>query len=111
MENKIEPDIQLVITTFPSIEIARQIGTALVESQLIACINLIPKVESIYQWKGKVETEAEVVGLMKTTKSAVESLKKELATQHPYDVPEMIVIPLLDGLPGYLSWVEEAVLR
>ena len=109
MEKLFESEVRLVITTFPTVEIARQVGTCLVESQLIACINLIPKVESIYQWKGKIETESEVIGLMKTSARQISALKTELSEKHPYDVPEMLVIADLEGLPDYLKWIVESV--
>lgn len=109
MTTKLKSEVRLVITTFPNIDVARQIGTSLVESQLVACINLIPKVESIYQWQGKIERESEVIGLIKTTIAKVDSLQSTLSDQHPYDVPEMLIISDLEGLPDYLSWIVSTV--
>ena len=98
------PEI-LVISTFPDIAKARQIGTALVEKQLAACVNLIPAVESIYRWEGKVEQAFEVQALIKTTSERYTELEAEILKQHPYEVPEIIAIEISGGLPEYLKWV------
>ncbi len=98
----------LVISTFPDAETARQIGTQLVTRQLAACVNLFPSpVESIYRWKGKVETATETLALLKTTRAAYPALEKALAALHPYEVPEILVFPVEAGLPAYLAWVGE----
>lgn len=99
-------EVRLVITTFPDSEVARQIGTDLVQSQLIACINLIPKIESIYHWQGEIETESELFGVMKTTDNQLVELQSKFQSLHPYDVPEFLVIEVCDGLPSYLDWVK-----
>ncbi|MFT4548082.1 MAG: periplasmic divalent cation tolerance protein [Verrucomicrobiales bacterium] len=96
----------LVLATFPDIEKARQIGTALVEKQLAACVNLIPNVESIYRWEGKVETASEVQALIKTTSDRYPELEKAICDLHPYEVPEIIAVEIAAGLPAYLRWVE-----
>ena len=98
-------DCLLVISNFPSIEVARQIGTKLVGLQLAACVNLIPAIESIYQWNGKIETEKEVMAFFKTTSSRYDEFEKTLLTLHPYEVPEIIALPLEKGHQDYLSWV------
>lgn len=96
----------LVLCTFPDLDQARQIGAALVERQVAACVNLLPGVESIYRWEGKVERAGEVLGLIKTTRySDLESAIREL---HPYEVPEIIALPVAAGLPAYLAWVAES---
>jgi periplasmic divalent cation tolerance protein len=96
---------RLVISTFPDAATARQIGTQLVELQLATCVNLFPgEVESIYRWKGKIETGKEVVALIKTTK--YKELEEKLAKLHPYEVPEIIAIEITTGLPAYLNWLQ-----
>ena len=96
----------LVLSTFPDIEKARQIGTALVESQLAACVNLIPAIESIYRWQGASETAQEVPVLIKTRAACYPALERAIRERHPYDVPEIIAVPVTRGLPAYLEWVE-----
>ena len=106
-QNDADDSVKLVITTFPNEEVARQIGTQLVEIQLAACVNLLPGVQSIYCWKGKVEKESEILGYIKTTNSRLEELEKWLQENHPYDEPEFVVVPIEAGSSGYLGWVRE----
>jgi len=101
--------VWLVITTFPNAEVARQIGTQLVKSQLAACVNILPGVESIYSWKGKIERDSELVGLIKTTAGNWDRLRAWIAEHHPYEEPELIAIPVEKGSPGYLDWVRSSV--
>ena len=99
MENAV-----VVLCTFPDIEQARQIGAALVERQVAACVNLLPGVESIYRWEGKIERAGEVLALIKTTRyAALETAIREL---HPYEVPEILALPVMKGSPEYLDWLE-----
>ncbi len=100
-------DIRVVLATFPDIGKARQIGTALVESQLAACVNLLPQVESIYRWEGKVQQDAEVLALIKTRELLLGKLEAKLTEMHPYDVPEFIVIPVDSGSEKYVNWIRE----
>ncbi|MEM7601753.1 MAG: divalent-cation tolerance protein CutA [Verrucomicrobiota bacterium] len=102
------PDrVVIGVTTFSDAEKARQFGTQLVEAQLVACVNLLPGVESIYRWKGDVEVEGECVMLMKMTASCVEGLEKYLQKHHPYEQPEFLVLSVEAGSTGYLGWVRE----
>ena len=98
-------DVRLVLCTFPTIDSARQIGTVLVEKQLAACVNLIPAVESVYRWQGKLETAAEVLALFKTSAAAFPEFERELATLHPYEVPEIIAIEPAAVAETYARWV------
>ncbi len=95
----------LVFCTFPDIATARQIGTALVERQLAACINLIPAVEWIYGWQGKLETTAEVLAIFKTTTAAFPAFQPALAEMHPYEVPEIIAVAPDHVAEPYRAWV------
>ncbi|MES2924584.1 MAG: divalent-cation tolerance protein CutA [Verrucomicrobiota bacterium] len=95
----------LVFCTFPDVASARQIGTALVETQLAACVNLVPAVESIYRWQGKVETAAETLAIFKTTASAFPDFEKALAEMHPYEVPEIIALAPERVSAPYREWV------
>jgi periplasmic divalent cation tolerance protein len=101
--------IRIVLCTFPSAEAARQIGTALVEKQLAACVNLILAVESIYRWQGKVETAAEVLAIFKTTAAAFPAFERELATLHPYDVPEIVAMEPAAVAETYAAWLLNTV--
>jgi periplasmic divalent cation tolerance protein len=101
------PEI-LVISSFPDLEKARQIGTLLVEKQLAACVNVLPSVESIYRWKEKVESASEVLAFIKTTQSCYAALEKEIRAHHPYEVPEIIAIDISAGLPEYLQWLADS---
>ena len=98
MENAV-----VVLCTLPDLDQARQIGAALVERQVAACVNLLPGVESIYRWEGKVERAGEVLALVKTTRYA--DLEAAIRELHPYQVPEIIALPVVAGLPAYLKWL------
>ena len=100
----------LVIASFPDIEIARHIGTSLIEKQLAACVNLHPSTESIYRWQGKVESATEVLALIKTSAERYPSLEAEIHSLHPYDVPEIIAIDIAAGLSDYVKWIADSCL-
>lgn len=102
-------DKLLVLSTAPSREEARRIGRALVERRLAACVNLASPTESIYRWKGNVETAEECLLLIKTTSGAFAQLRDALLDLHPYDVPECIALPVADGSAAYLDWITESV--
>lgn len=104
-------ELRLILCTFPDATSARQIGTALVEKQLAACVNLIPAVESIYRWQGKLETAAEVLAIFKTRAAVFPEFERELAVLHPYDVPEIIAIEPAAVSENYASWVAENTQR
>lgn len=98
-------DVLLILCTFPDIEQARQIGTVLVERQLVACVNFLPAVESIYRWQGKVETAMEVLAIFKTTESRFADFSQVLIELHPYEVPEIIGLSPAQISEPYRSWV------
>ena len=99
----------LVFSTFPDAETARKIGRVLVGEKFAACVNLLPQIESIYRWKGAVETSSEVLAVIKTTIGKYQQLEQRIRTLHPYQVPEIIALRLHDGLPDYLNWIEQSV--
>jgi periplasmic divalent cation tolerance protein len=101
--------IRLVLCTFPDIEAARQIGTVLVEKQLAACVNLLPGVESVYRWQGRVESAAEVLAVFKTSAAVFPEFERELAELHPYDVPEIVGIEPAAVAETYARWVAAEV--
>ena len=98
-------DVLLILCTFPDSEQARQIGTLLVERQLAACVNLLPAVESIYRWQGKVETAAEVLAVFKTTAAAFPAFQQALAELHPYEVPEILALEPAAVAAPYRVWL------
>ena len=102
-------DLLIVFCTFPDIGKARETGTALVESQLAACVNLIPAIESIYRWQGKVETSAEVLAVFKTTSGAWPQFESRLKELHPYEVPEIVALKPEQVSECYAQWVGESV--
>lgn len=102
-------DLLIVFCTFPDIGKARETGTALVESQLAACVNLIPAVESIYRWEGKVEMAAEVLAVFKTTSAAWPRFESRLKELHPYEVPEIVALRPEQVSARYAQWVGESV--
>lgn len=88
---------------------AERIATVLVERGLAACVNVVPGVVSIYRWKGAVERELEVLLVIKTRAERFEALREALVSLHPYEVPELIALPVAAGHPPYLAWLDEAV--
>lgn len=97
----------IAFSTIDSEKEGQKIAKALVESRLAACVNLVPEVTSVYEWKGEICEEKEILMVIKTTSAHVEELKATLSELHPYEVPELIVCPVTDGLPDYLSWLSE----
>ena len=97
--------VTLLLSNFPDADTARKAVRALVEERLIACGNLIPGVESIYEWKGALETSAEVMTVCKTTASRANAAQARLRALHPYEVPEILQLPVSGGWPDYLAWV------
>lgn len=98
-------DVLLIFCTFPSAAQARQIGTLLIERQLAACVNLVPGIESIYRWEGKVETAAEVFAIFKTSAAAFPAFQIALTELHPYEVPEIIAVEPSEIAEPYRAWV------
>jgi periplasmic divalent cation tolerance protein len=95
----------VVLVTAPDLKTARALAKAALQARLIACVNLVPKIESHYWWHGKIESGAEVLLVLKTQKSKLAALEKLVVTRHPYDTPEFIVLPLSAGNKKYLDWL------
>jgi periplasmic divalent cation tolerance protein len=100
-------DKRIVLTTAGSEDEARKIASQLVERQLAACVNIIPQVESIYRWQGKVESAEEWLLLIKTTAERFEKVRDAIRELHSYDVPECIAVAIEDGSPEYLRWLAD----
>jgi periplasmic divalent cation tolerance protein len=101
-------DVRVAFATAPDAEVAARIARALVEEELAACANLVSNVRSIYRWQGKLEDESEVMLILKTRADRVDALAERLRALHPYEVPELLVLPVESGLPAYLDWVRGA---
>ena len=102
-------DKTVVLTTCGSLEEARHIAQALVERRLAACVNILPQVESIYRWKGEVETAPEWLLVVKTVQAVFDQLRETIIKLHSYEVPECIEIEITEGSASYLTWIEESV--
>ena len=99
----------LVFTNTGSREEGQKIARALVERKLAACVNIIPGVESIYWWKGKIETTAECTLLIKTIRSNFPAIRDAIRELHSYDLPECIALSIEDGSSDYLNWISDSV--
>lgn len=95
----------IVLVTAPDSKTARALAKAALLARLIACANLIPKIESHYQWQERIESSAEVLLILKTRKSNLAALEKLVLARHPYDTPEFLVLPLSAGNKKYLDWL------
>ena len=102
-------DKRVVLTTCGSHEEALRIAHELVEKRLAACVNVVPGIESVYQWKGKVETGSEWLLVIKTTSGAVGALQDLVQEIHSYKVPEFLVLSIEDGSEAYLEWIGDSV--
>ena len=101
-------DCLLVLTTCPDAESARAIARALVGERLAACVNRIDGIASTYRWQGEVREDSECLLLVKTSAAAYERLAARLGTLHPYELPEIVALPVARGSAGYLRWIAEA---
>lgn len=95
----------LVLTNVPDAALAHAMAQQLVEQKLAACANILPAVQSVYQWQGAIEQTNEVTLLIKTVRARYEELEAAIKAMHPYDVPEIIALPIIAGLPAYLDWI------
>jgi len=101
-------DVLLVVSTFPEREVAQRVARVLVESRLAACANISAPIESIYRWKEKIETSQEVIVFFKVPTERYEEFERRLDELHPYDLPEIIALPVTRGSHDYLRWVSES---
>jgi periplasmic divalent cation tolerance protein len=99
--------ILLALSTFPDAETARRISKELVQGEFAACANVLPAVESIYRWKGNIESGTETLVFFKLSEDCRTAFQDKMRSLHPYEVPEIIFVPLAGGLPEYLRWVTE----
>lgn len=91
----------------PDEETARTMARSLIDGRLAACVNILTPCASVYRWEGKTEEEKEIPMLIKTIPEKVPALREAITNWHPFDTPELIILPITDGLPDYLKWVRE----
>ena len=99
----------LVLSTCPDRDTARQLAERLVEQRLAACANIVPGLESIYEWKGKIERDSEVLLIIKTRQDHYERVEATIQQYHPYELPEILQVSLNGGLRSYLEWIDNAL--
>src|SRR5688572_30681494 len=99
----------VVLVTAPDMKVARELAKACLEARAAACVNIIPRLESHYRWQGKVERGSELLLLIKTTTARLAVLEKCVLTNHPYDTPEFVVLPISSGNRRYLDWISGSV--
>jgi periplasmic divalent cation tolerance protein len=97
----------IVFITGPSVSVIRKIGLKLVKERLAACVNVIPRVDSIFYWEGKLCSEREALMVVKTTVVRFQKLMKRVKQLHPYTVPEIIALPIVKGSADYLNWIQK----
>ena len=101
--------VLIVVCNVPDAALATQMATVLVEAQLAACVNILAPCQSVYRWQGRTESASEIPLLIKTTFDQYAALQAKIQELHPYEVPEIVALPLAAGLPAYLDWVVDSV--
>jgi len=101
-------DVRVVLTTAGSQEEAQKIAHALVERRLAACVNIVPEIESVYRWQGKVETATEWLLVIKTQASVFDRVREAIKELHSYDLPECVMLEVETGSHEYLKWIEDS---
>jgi periplasmic divalent cation tolerance protein len=96
----------LVLTNLPDRAAAERLADALIEKRVAACVNILAPCRSVYRWKGAIEHDDEHPVLIKTTAERYPALETAIQAAHPYELPEIIAVPIERGLPGYLAWVD-----
>ncbi len=97
------------ITTVSKDEIARKLAHSIVEARLGACVNIIPNIRSVYEWESKIQEDEEIILMIKTRREIVPQLIEFVKKNHPYDVPELIELPINNGNPDYFKWIDSIV--
>lgn len=97
----------VVLITAPNREEAIRLADMLVGAHLAACVQILPEMESVYRWKGKIEREPEILLLVKTTRARFEEIDREVRALHSYETPEIVALPIVAGSKAYLDWLED----
>jgi periplasmic divalent cation tolerance protein len=98
-------DAILIFTSLPDKQSAKNLAGALVAERLAACVNILPPCASVYRWQGKIENAQEIPLLIKTSRACYGKVEQAIRARHPYELPEIIAVPVEAGLPAYLDWV------
>lgn len=98
-------DPSVALCTCPDQATAERLAGLLVAEHLAACVNIVPGLRSVYEWQGRIETDAELLLVIKTDGTRFPALCERLAQEHPHEVPEILRLPIADGLPAYLDWM------
>lgn len=99
----------VVLSSVATAEDAERLARLLVDRRLAACVNIVPGVSSVYRWKGQLEVASERLLVIKTRAERFDALRETLVSQHPYELPEVVALPLADGHAPYLAWLDDAV--
>lgn len=102
-------DARVVLVTVPDAEVGVRLARSLLERELVACVNLIPGVRSLYRWQGEVQDDAEVLLVIKTRTDVLDDVREAVVAEHPYEVPEFIALPIVAGHEPYLEWIQVSV--
>lgn len=100
----------LILNTCPNKESASQVANTLVDKHLAACVNILPGLTSIYHWQGQIESAEEYLLIIKSTQSAFSDVQSAIREIHPYELPEVIAVPITAGLDSYLAWIGDNVI-
>jgi len=100
------PQTLLMMTSLPDEASARSLADALVEERLAACVSILASCRSVFRWQGKIDHATEVPLLIKSTTARYDALESAIRARHPYELPEIVAIPVVNGLPDYLAWVQ-----
>ncbi|HZR64691.1 MAG TPA: divalent-cation tolerance protein CutA [Terriglobales bacterium] len=102
-------DKVLILTTVGTEAEARKIAENLVDQRMAACVNIVPRIQSVYRWEGRVESAEELLLLIKTTKARAAGVQTAVRELHSYDLPEFVVVSMEDGSAEYLAWIDDSV--
>lgn len=102
-------EVLMVLTNLPDRDSAQRMAQSLIESRAAACVNILAECSSVYRWQGKIESASEIPLLIKTTRSAYPRVEELIRSHHPYELPEIIAVSVVAGLPAYLQWVVQEV--
>lgn len=97
----------VIYCTCPNIETAEKISRSLISQHMAACVNQLPGITSLYEWEGKIQQDQEVLLLIKTTEERFDAIRQLVIEEHPYELPELIAVPISQGLPDYLEWITQ----